>query len=60
MTVPIHWRATAPDGIAHAYQRLPHALCGQPNQPERFDWPVHGRCVDCLAIAEVKTRKKAS
>jgi hypothetical protein len=54
------WRATQPDGIAHAFGQLPFALCGQPNQPQRFDWPAHARCVDCLRIAEVRSTKKAS
>jgi hypothetical protein len=43
----IEWRATRQTGIGHAFTGKGPALCGEPNQPEKFDWPRRDRCVDC-------------
>ena len=59
-TTRTSWRATTADGIAHAFGRLPHALCGVRNQPEKFDWPAHGRCPDCMYEEEERKKRKAS
>lgn len=54
------WRATAPDGIAHAFVgSLPHALCGVRNQPQKFDWPTRTRCASC-SVEMREVQKKAS
>lgn len=60
MSPRIHWRATAPDGVAHAFTNVPHALCGVPNQPERFDYLMRSRCPTCRELEEVREKRKAS
>jgi len=51
------WRACAPDGIAHAFAGpTARALCGHPNQVERFDWPARVRCALCLVREEAAKR----
>lgn len=46
---PTRWRAPLDDGVGHAYparSRGP-AVCGMPNQDERFDYPMRMRCAIC-------------
>lgn len=61
MTRP-RWRATSPDGIAHAFHpRIPEARCGVRNQPEKFDWPTTRRCPRCQELErEVRPQPVAS
>jgi hypothetical protein len=62
VTRPPRWRATGPDGVAHAFvATLPTALCGAKNQPERFDWPYRIHCFVCeVREEETKGKRKAS
>jgi hypothetical protein len=61
VTRPPRWRATAPDGVAHAFvSTLPTALCGSGNQPERFDYLMRSRCPECRELEEVREKRKAS
>jgi hypothetical protein len=53
----IRWRATGPDGVAHAFTNLPSAACGAPNQPERFDWGrTNGYCPACMEKEESRQK----
>ena len=56
----IRWRATGPDGIAHAYYApVANARCGAPNQEERYDWPLRVHCALCLEREEERKKRKA-
>jgi hypothetical protein len=57
VAVQIRWRATKSDGIGHAFTGKGPALCGEPNQEERYDWPRRERCVPCDAMARGDDRR---
>ena len=50
MTEQLRWTA-AKDGIGHAAPgRVPRALCGVTQTPDRFAWPEKRRCIACEVI----------